>query len=272
MQILCDHEVPDREDLRAYRQLAWPHLGWSLLFAGLSLGVAALPILTGTWTLIWVDALCAAGALLYGGLAALGLRAFRASLLPSNRLLRWSRDGLYLRFRSCFNHRFPADTASIVFLERGEIAWLRRYVEAFDGPDEHGSWSILHRQQGLEIGLRRVDTTPLAKALAQEAKLRDAKGARTNHYPVTLNRDGHIRVELKRPQDLLDELGKLFPLRQSSEPPAARFESLSFADQEDHILGLALSGKTIAAVAAARELYGCDITEAKKLVEGMVGR
>jgi hypothetical protein len=130
----------------------------------------------------------------------------------------------------------------------------------------------LHRQQGIEFALRNVDTAPLAGALAGEAKLRDPRGIRVNHYPVTLSRAGLLRVALSRPRAILAELAEYFAVRQAAEPPPARFEEQSFADQEDHVLGLALSGNTIAAAAAARELYGCDLTEARKRVEGMVRR
>ena len=50
------------------------------------------------------------------------------------------------------------------------------------------------------------------------------------------------------------------------------FADMSQSEREDHILALAGAGDKIAAIKAAREVYGCDLTEAKNLVEGLLAR
>ena len=47
---------------------------------------------------------------------------------------------------------------------------------------------------------------------------------------------------------------------------------MSSAEREDHILALAQAGQTIAAVKAARQVYGCGLSEAKRLVEELTAR
>jgi ribosomal protein L7/L12 len=48
--------------------------------------------------------------------------------------------------------------------------------------------------------------------------------------------------------------------------------TLSREQQEGRILELAESGQTMAAIHAARALYGYDLTQAKEFVDGLRGR
>jgi ribosomal protein L7/L12 len=45
---------------------------------------------------------------------------------------------------------------------------------------------------------------------------------------------------------------------------------MSRDEKEGHILDLVLAGQKIDAIKAARELYGYDLANAKRLVEGLV--
>ena len=267
MRILRDDQVPTCDPRWIYREIGWPDLAFGLVLASLAVALATLPILAGFWKDPWATGLCALAALGFGGFARIGLRAFRASFLPGNWLLRWSPEGLTLRYRSRYNHRFPADRPTSVFLSREDIAAIGPATQVLDAPGDRGDWTLLRRQRSLEIvPVEGLDLTPLRAALADEAALRDDRRSRFNHYPVTLTRDGALRIEMRRPAAVCQALAGSYPVR-GARRSERRFERLSTQEREEHILDLLLAGDKIGAIKAAREVYGCDLTEAKRLVD-----
>lgn len=271
MQILRDAEMPPHDGMSTYRETAWPHLVFGVLIAGLALGCASTPFLSEFENNTFVKYPAAAGALLFGLIAKMALRLFHASRRPECWQLRWSSDAVYIRFRAYHNYRFPADTPSIVKLDRREIKWIRPRRQDLNAPNTEGTWSLWFTVRHLEFALRRTDAAPLADALRAEAQQRDHKRSRFNHYPVTLNGNA-IHVELRSPKKALAALSRYYPTGLAVEAPATAFEDMTKAEQEDHILALVQSGNTIAAVKAARAVYGCDLTTAKTLVDGLSTR
>lgn len=271
MQILRDAEMPPTDGMWTYRETAWPHLIFGILMAGLALGCAGLPFLPEFENSSFAPYPAIIGAILFGLIAKMALRLFYASRRPECWQLRWSPETLYIRFRAYHNYRFPADTPSIVKLDRREIKWVRPRRHDLNAPDPDGGWSQWHTVKHLEVALRRTDPAPLADALRAEAQQRDPKRSRFNHYPVTLHGDA-IHVELRSPKKALAALSRYYPTTLAVETPAAAFEDMTTAQQEDHILALVQSGNTIAAVKAARAVYGCDLTTAKNLVDGLATR
>ncbi len=271
MQILRDAEMPPPDGMWTYRETAWPHLVFGVLMAGLALGCAGVPFLSEFENNVVAKYPAVAGAVLFGLIAKMALRLFYASRRPECWQLRWSPEAVYIRFRAYHNYRFPADTPSIVKLDRREIKWIRPRRQDLNAPDMDGDWSQRVTAKHLEIALRQTDVTPLADALRAEAQQRDRKRSRFNHYPVTLHGDA-IHVELRSPKKALATLSRYYPTTLAVENPAIAFEDMTKAEQEDQILALAQSGNTIAAVKAARVVYGCDLTTAKNLVDGLSTR
>ncbi len=271
MQILRDAEMPPSDGMWTYRETAWQNLIFGMLMAGLALGCAGLPFMPEIVNDALGDYPAIIGVVLFGLIAKMALRLFYASRRPECWQLRWSPEALYIRFRAYHNYRFPADTPSIVKLDRREIAWIRPRRHDLNAPDTEGSWSHWFTVKHLEIALRRTDTAPLADALRAEAQQRDRKRSRFNHYPVTLHGDS-VHVELRSPKKVLATLSRYFPTTLAVETPAIAFEDMTTAEQEDHILALVQSGNTIAAVKATRAVYGCDLTTAKNLVDGLSAR
>lgn len=271
MKILRDAEMPPQDGIWTYRETAWPHLVFGVLIAGLALGCASLPFLPEFENDTFIKYPAAAGAVLFGLIAKMALRLFYASRRPECWQLRWSPEALYIRFRAYHNYRFPADTPSIVELDRREIKWIHPRRRDLNAPNTEGTWSLWFTVRHLEFALRRTDATPLADALGAEAQQRDHKRSRFNHYPVTLHDDA-IHVELRSPKKALAALSRYYPTTLGVEAPSIAFEDMTRAEKEDHILALAQSGNTIAAVKAARAVYGCDLTTAKNLVDGLSGR
>lgn len=271
MQILRDVDMPPSDGMWTYRETAWQHLIFGVIMAGLALGCAGLPFLPEFGDHMFVAYPAIIGVVLFGLIAKMTLRLFYASRRPECWQLRWSPETLYIRFRAYHNYRFPADTPSIVKLDRHEIAWIRPRRQNLNAPDTEGSWSQWFTIKHLEIALRRTDPAPLADALRAEAQQRDRKRSRFNHYPVTLRGDA-IHIELRSPKKALAEMARYYPTTLAVEAPATAFEDMTAAEQEDHIVALIQSGNTMAAVKAARAVYGCDLTTAKNLVDGLSTR
>lgn len=267
MKILRDDRVPPCEERWIYRETAWSSLVLGLILLGIAGFLAALPFLQGFVGDVWLFGLCLLGAAFFGGFGRVHLRVFRISLRRSHWLLRWSPDGLVLRYRSIFNHRFPADQPSAVLLERAEIDSIGPALTILDSQDGEGDWNHVLKRRSLEIELQEeVDVAPLKAALAHEASLRSKKGVRFNHFPLIVTRAGALQLEMRRPKRVCDALAGDFPVRGEARSER-RFERLSPAEREEHILDLLLAGDKIGAIKAAREVYGCDLTEAKKLVD-----
>lgn len=271
MQILRDAEMPQTDGMETYRETAWQHLIFGIVMAGLAIGCAGLPFLPEFAGSAIAPYPAIAGAILFGLIARMALRLFYASRRADCWLLRWSPEALYIRFRAYHNYRFPGDTPTIVKLDRREVAWIRPRRQDLNAPNTEGTWSLWFTVKHLEIALRRTDPAPLAEALHAEAQQRDRKRSRFNHYPVTLHGD-LVHVELQSPKKALAALARYYPTTLAAEAPATPFEDMTRAEQEDHILALAQSGNTIAAVKAARAVYGCDLTTAKNLVDDLATR
>lgn len=272
MQILKDADLDGAPIPNVYRETAWAHLASGLIMAAMAGGSAAAPALIAGPTPIWGYALSGLGVLIFGAIAKMAIGLFRASLRPESWILRWSTDALYIRFRSYQNRRFDPDTPTVVKLGMSEIAWARGHTRKLQVPDEDGDWTQTDTLKAVEIGLRKVDTAPLVQALREEAKRRDAKRSRFNHYPLTLDGDGVLRVEMKSPQAALKRLAPYFPVTLPVDTPLKKFRDMTTAEKEDHILALAQSGNKISAIKATRELYGCNLSTAKGLVNDLIAR
>ena len=267
MQILRDDQLPPCEERWIYRETAWSSLVSGLVLVGIAGALLALPFIAGFAGDLWLVGLCLLGVAFFGGFGRVHLRVFRTSLGQDHWLLRWSSEGLVLRYRSIYNHRFPPDQPTSGLLERREIAAIGPALTLLDSQDGEGDWNRLIKRRTLEIVLREeVDIAPLKAALAHEASLRSKKGVRFNHFPLIVTRAGALQLEMRHPKRVCAALAGDFPLRNEARSER-RFETLTAKEREDHILDLLLAGDKIGAIKAAREVYGCDLTEAKRLVD-----
>ena len=270
MQILRDRDVTPSPGLTFHRETSWSALVTGIVLLAAVIAVAAFLTVTGAWVSTWAIAGFAVWSAIMALPIWLYLRTFRASRRPEGWRLAWASDRLYLRFRSFQNHRFDPETPSVVAVAGREIAWIRGHTQTLEAQDDEGYWNTRYRIRGLQIRLKEnVDTVALADALKEEAARRDAKGSRFNHYPVTLGADGLLRVEIRRPDPLLKQLRLYFAVMMPDDAPLTRFRDMTRDEQESHILDLAHAGQTIAAIKAAREVYGYGLAEAKQFVEGL---
>lgn len=272
MKILRDDEVPAPPQLQEHRETDWRGLAVGLVLTPLGPAVLAAPWLEPGPPAWWLVALSLVSGLLLMLFPYLALRGFQASRRPEAWRLRWSPEGVYLRFRSCHNWRFPGDTPSVFYLPRREVAWLRLQTASLDKPDEEGHWGHNRlKTKGLEIGLKNLDPAPLAEALKAE-RLRRHRGFRANDEPVRLTPAGTLTVELRQAAQVCEQLTRTYPTGLAEHREGKAFADMSQSEREDHILTLAGAGEKIAAIKAARQVYDCDLTEAKRLVEELTTR
>ena len=271
MKILRDDEAPAPPAVESYQETQWSGLpvGIALLLAAAALVIWSLR--EAGWQFHWLLLIPGLLATILMAIGRLALRSFLASRRPESWRLRWSSGALYLRFRSYLNTGFPADTPALVQLSRREVDWLRPRQETLDVPNDDGGWGRKRQHRWLEIALRGVDLQPLKNALAAEVNRRDRRGGRFNDYPVTLTREGTLRLSLRQPGRVAEMLSAFFPVRPAEVAEAADFAAMSRDQREDHVLALAAAGDDIAAIKAAREVYGLDLTEAKRLVDELQG-
>jgi hypothetical protein len=272
VRLLRDDEVPAPPAVESYQETAWPALVVGLLLLVSAAALVAWPLAEEGWRLTWIVAPLGLSALIVFLIARFALRSFLASRRPESWRLRWDAEGIYLRYRSHLNNRFPADTPAAVYLPRREVAWLKVRRETLDTPDEHGRWGLKRSHRWFEVGLRGLDPAPIEAALSDEAKLRGPRGWRANDFPVAVTPQGTLRVGLRNPEAVLARLRRYYPVALAEETESGAFESMSREEKESHILALAAAGDNFAAIKAARELYGLDLTEAKTLVDELQGR
>jgi hypothetical protein len=214
---------------------------------------------------------------------ALYRRFITARFRPSNWLVRTNNLGLFIQFRSYLNYHLPAEDLTVVFIAYQEIRSARLVREHVSTPDnEGGSSTQTLRYIELELG---DDAGPLTNALQAESAERAPKEKRWYGSSSTLYEDHPVRMPsppflqirwqaAPRAQVLLEAL-RLYT--NISDPVLIKqdfthLQGLSREDQQKRLRELAERGETIVAIYTARKLYGCGLSEAKEMVEGLRGQ
>ncbi|HUO26256.1 MAG TPA: hypothetical protein VMU61_11345 [Candidatus Aquilonibacter sp.] len=201
----------------------------------------------------------------------------------SNWLVRTSDAGIYLHFRSYLNDRMAEEDPTVVFLPYGEIRSARKVRETTTTPDlnRRTTTQILHWVE-LELA---VEPTPLAAALSDESA---RPGATEKHwygssttlyqdYPVQMETPPFLRVRWQVVPGARVFLAALKERNVEIAPAVAVSEDfahlrgLTPEEQAKRLRELDRRGDTIGAVYGARRLYGYDLTQATRFVEGLRG-
>jgi hypothetical protein len=212
----------------------------------------------------------------------LTLRWVIARFRPSNWLVRANETGLSVQYRSYLNYQLPADEPSVVFFSYGEIASARLVRERVQSPDMSrpgATQTQILRYIELELS---GDTAPLVNALQVE---RSEKAPMVKHwygtssmlyrdYPVTMTMPPFLRIRwdvVPRASKFLDYLRATTRI---SDPVSltqsfTHLQSLSREEQQTQLRNLAVRGQFITAIYIARKLYGCNLAEAKEMVEAL---
>ena len=133
MKLLRDGEVPAPPAVESHQETAWRALFAGLTLIAASLALAVWPWAENGWQFAWPALLLGLLALIVLLIGRFALRSFLASRQPQSWRLRWDAEGIYLRYRSYLNNRFPADAPAALYLPRREVAWLKDRRETLDG-------------------------------------------------------------------------------------------------------------------------------------------
>jgi hypothetical protein len=206
-----------------------------------------------------------------------------ARFRETNWLVRIVDDGLYIKFRSYLNHHFPADDRTVVYVPYRAMRTARHVRETQEVPDTDGRGTITRRRTVVEIELKEI-ALQVEQALADERRASPPKEQRW--YGSTAGKYRHHPVRLSTPQTLAIEWGVRpgvahFLSAMAVHTPVESAEvrrdytvlgSLERNEQESRLLELAENGQLLDAVRLARLIYGYDLSEAKRFVDGLAGR
>jgi len=209
-------------------------------------------------------------------------RFINARFRPSNWLVRLNDLGVFIQFRSYLNYHLPAEDLTVAFVSYGEIRFARLVREKVTVPDmEGGSGTETRYLRYVELELAG-DVAPLAKALEAEITEKAPMQKRWYGRSSTLYQDHPVRMQsqpflqlrwqvVPRTQKFLQALR---PYTTITDPVSisqdfTNLQSQTREEQQQRLRDLAQGGESFAAIAMARKLYGCELSEAKEMVEGL---
>jgi hypothetical protein len=213
----------------------------------------------------------------------LPLAFFRASLKPSNWLMRCNQMGIIIKYRAYENWKLPANKPQAVGLEYGEIAWAKLIKERRTVPDMDQRRSETQFLTYVVLGLAKPDTSDLETHLAADRNLRPDGVMVVLDYPVQTAPDGVVEIRWNgihpSARKALEMLGRRVRILE----PEHRKVDLTYhrnrkdpapptADDEAKILALARNGDEIGAANLARQIYGCSLSEATNRVDKLLGQ
>jgi hypothetical protein len=215
----------------------------------------------------------------------------RARFQPTNWLVRATTDGLFVQFRSYLNYRFPSGDTTVVWIPYGAIRSAHAVRERRPVPDVERStrgadYSIVRRRTTVRLELNG-DIAPLTRAIEDEigravggGNIGGVTKTRYRHVPVRMPSPGILQLDWAVTPDAAAFLALLRDHGVSTETAAATLDDLDVAslralsrsEQEQRLAELVDLGDTIAAIHAARRLYGYDLTRAREFVEHLHGQ
>ncbi|MBI5433762.1 MAG: hypothetical protein HZA52_13100 [Planctomycetes bacterium] len=191
------------------------------------------------------------------------------AFLPSNWLVKTTRDGLYLQLRSYQNHHFALDAPTIAYFAFDELAGVRLVKETYDAATRNDRGRTTRKW--IELAFANGDTRELEAWLAAEAK-RPAPETRTlglrartrfGHHPAVVPRAGVLYVEALGG----GMLAALAEHVRRAETTAVRLDADDQRPLEARIGELVARGDTFAAIALARAERELSLTDAHSLIE-----
>jgi hypothetical protein len=212
----------------------------------------------------------------------LTLRFVTARFHSSNWLVRANETGLYVQYRSYLNYELPPDDPSVLFFSYGEIASARIIHERVDTPDWRRQ-NTLQRQYLRYIELELPgDGKALANALdsehGEQAPVQKhwygSSSTLYRDYPVTMATPPFMRIRWNVAPRAKKFLEMLRPYTVIADPISltedfTRLRYLNREEQQEKLRDLIRRGQNMTAVYIARKLYGCSLSEAERMVDGL---
>jgi len=222
-------------------------------------------------------------AAVFGLIGLFPLFNFRASLKPSNWLLRCNLSGIIIKYRAYENWRLPADTMQAVGFEYGEIAWAKLVKEKRTSPSMEGKHSNQTEYRTyIDLGLVNPNTSDLEANLQAEQSLQpDGKIITiiTRDYPVQVLPGGIVEVRWNvgiRPSahKALEVIGRRVKIADPEHRKTDLTHQVNANPEEERakIIALAKSGDDIGAVNLTQQVYGYSLSDATEFVDKLMGR
>jgi hypothetical protein len=273
-------EIPIRGDDQVFK-VSPPGKGISfILFSAIA--IAALGLGIGGGKQFGLDlplAFYYVVAAAFGLLGWIAFTAFRASLKPTNWLLRCNSSGVIIKYRSYLNWRLPATSAQAVGFDYAEIAWARTVKERRTSPGmgRHNAPESVHLTF-LDLGLFNADTSALEAHLRAERNLKPDGMVISLDYPVQVLPGGTVEIRwsggikpvvaqaikyLSQHVNIVAADSRKVDLTHSRNAPPA--EELA------KIVELVNSGDEFGAVKLTQQIYGYSLSEAEDFVEKLQG-
>ena len=195
----------------------------------------------------------------------------RAGLGPTNWVMKATRDGLYLQFRSYLNYHFPETGPTAAYVPFDEIHSARKTIERIKTIGDHRGENSCRLKRYLELCLSHTNTAPLGQAVAEEtdreAPKRGISRAKFHHVPVLVPEAGIIRVEW-RGRRMLNALSP------SVEIAPTRRVGYGYDDDkglEARIIEMVERGLRLEAIKLVRCRYRMPLAAAEDFVDGLAG-
>ena len=206
-----------------------------------------------------------------------------ARFRTTNWLVRVADHGLYIKFRSYLNHHLPPNDPTVVYIPFRDIRMTRIVREVQEVPDADGRGATSRRRTVVELELGE-DLPEIARALAVERQVEAPRvahwygnsAARYRHYPVQMPTARIIAIEwgVAPKASVFASIMALHTPVESARivRDFTAIGAMVHHEQESRLLELAENGRAMDAIRLARSLYGFDMTEAKRFIDGLSGR
>ncbi|MGH9495225.1 MAG: hypothetical protein ACRD3B_09525 [Candidatus Sulfotelmatobacter sp.] len=274
MRLMRASNVPETERDVLYRASRWH----AVLLVLMSLGAGAA-VLFYRWP-AQKPSYYIAGMIL---LLLLALHRFvTARFHPQNWLVRKGDDGLFIHIRSYLNERLSPDDPTVMFLAYSEIRsarLVRERVEVLDSANQNKTETQIIRWVELELA---IDPGPVAAALDAESSRPGAPEKRWYGSSTTLYRDYPAQMQVAPflrikwqavpgPRAFLEALREHVEIAPEvkTDTNFAHIQDLPVEEQKKRLRDLKARGQVIPAVYLAQRIYRCNLTEAKRIVDGL---
>jgi hypothetical protein len=205
---------------------------------------------------------------------------FRASLRPTNWLLRCQLAGVLIKYRAYENWRLPTDTPQAVGFEYGEIAWAKLVKERRTSPNTDGkAGSQTQFLTYIDLGMTDPKLSELEVNLQADRKLRPGKAFNVviMDFPVQVLPGGIVEIRWTagiRPsaRKALETLGQRVKILETEhrKTDLTHRAGASTDEEKAKMIALAKSGDQFGAVKLAQQVYGYNLTQAHDFIEKLV--
>ncbi len=206
---------------------------------------------------------------------------FRACLKPTNWLLRCGDNGVFIKYRSFLNWRFPADDVQVVGFDYSELAEVRKVKESRITPSMGPEHNRQYQRVGyLEFCLADTDTSALEEHLLTEQNVVPPGSIKTTvlDYPVAVLPGGVIRLRWSASgsfrlapslNQTIDHLSRHVKSADavSTKTDLTYHRNLSPEEGDARIRELVKSGDKMGAVELAQQVHRFGLSEAVAFVE-----